>query len=209
MASAARQFEPYITPQQHEQIERETGLKHEWHDGEIFAMAGARPDHNTLAANITASLHRQLRGQPCQPWGSDQQVRIAARRSVVYPDVTVACPPHEWDEQFRFALLNPSVLIEVLPPSTGDYDRTEKFDLYRAIDSLQDYVLAASDRRRIEHFHRRQDGSWSVASVTESHQAVDLAGIGCALSLEEVYERLELPSSQEWAASREPADEAS
>lgn len=113
MASAARQLETYISPEEHERIELETGVKHEWYDGQIFAMAGAQPAHNTISANILRELGNQLRGQP---WNSDQQIKIPARRAVLYPDVSVGCPPHECDQQHRNALTNPTVIIEFSRP---------------------------------------------------------------------------------------------
>lgn len=194
MASAARQIETYITPEEHERIELETGVKHEWYDGAVFAMAGARPAHNTISANILRELGVQLRGQPCEPWGSDQQVKIPSRRAVPYPDITVACPPFEYDVKHRMALLNPRVLIEVLSPSTEKYDRDEKFDLYKLIASLQDYVLVASDRRRIQLFTRQQDGSWAQRVASADNECIEIASIGCRLCLDDVYERLELPA---------------
>jgi len=217
MASAARQFDPYITPEEHERIERETGVKYEWYDGRVFAMAGAQPAHNTISVNIAGMLYNQLRGQPCEPWNSDQQVKVAARRTVLYPDITVACPPYEYDEQHRNALLNPRMIVEVSSPSTEKYDREGKFDLYKQIASLQDYVLVASDRRRIELFTRQDDGSWAqrvahenvahenvahenVAHENVAHEnndCVQIASIDCRLCLDEVYERLQLPGTNE------------
>lgn len=194
MATAARELDCYITAEEHQRIELETGVKYEWYDGEIFAMAGARPAHNTISANILRELGNQLRGQPCEPLGSDQRIKIPSRRAAPYPDITVACPPFEYDEEHRFALLNPRVLIEVLSPSTEKYDREGKFDLYKLIASLQDYVLIASDRRRIELFTRQFDGSWAQRVASQDNERVQIASISCRLCLEDVYERLEMPA---------------
>ena len=197
MASAAQQIETYITPEEHERIELETGVKHEWYDGQVFAMAGAAPAHNTISVNILRELSNQLRGQPCEPWGSDQQVKIPSRRAVPYPDITVACPPFEYDEQHRMALLNPRVLIEVLSPSTENYDRDEKFDLYKLIPSLQDYILVASDRRRIQLFTRQENGTWAQRVAAQDNECIEITSISCRLCLDDVYERLELPALSE------------
>ena len=193
ITSAARQTDTYISPSEHERIELETGVKHEWYDGQVFAMAGAQPAHNRISGNIYTSLDNQLDGQPCEPWNSDQQVKIPSRRIVPYPDITVACPPFEYDEQHRYALLNPVAIIEVLSPSTEKYDRDEKFDLYKLIPSLQDYILVASDRRRIQLFTRQADGSWAQRVASLDNQCVEITSISCRLCLDDVYKRLDLP----------------
>ena len=192
MASSAQKIEAYITPEEHERIEVETGVRHEWHDGEVFAMAGGTPVHNTIGGNVFASLHRQLRGKPCRPWGSDQQVKIPSRRNIVYPDVSVGCPPHEWDEQHRNALANPVAIIEVLSPSTENYDRRRKFDLYATIPSLRHYVLVWTEARYIEHFERVPNG-WLQRSAPRDGECLSLEGISCQLCLDEVYEATEVP----------------
>lgn len=196
MASAARQIETYITPREHERIEQESGQRYEWHDGEIFAMAGGTPIHNAIAGNVFASLHRQLRGQPCRPWGSDQQVKSPLGRTVIYPDVSVACPPHEWDEQHRNALANPVVIIEVQSPSTSSYDRGRKFALYAAIASVRHYIMVSTEARHIEHFERAQDG-WLQRSAPRDGDCISLPNIGCSLCLDEVYEATEVPGEEE------------
>lgn len=193
MVSAARQLETYITPEEHERIELETGVKHEWYDGAVFAMAGAQPAHNTISANIVASLHSQLRGNPCQPWGSDQQVKIPSRRAVPYPDITVACPPFEYDTEHRYALLNPRVIIEVLSSSTEKYDKAGKFNLYKQIPTLTDYILVASEHRYIEHFARQENGTWAQSAAPTDGDCIDITSINCRLCLDDVYERLDLP----------------
>ncbi len=197
MASAARQLDPYITPQEHEQIEQETGVKHEWYDGEVFAMAGGTSEHSRIAGNIYTSLDNQLDGQPCEPWNSDRQVKIPSRRAVPYPDVTVSCPPYEYDEQHRNALLNPRVIVEVLSPSTEKYDREGKFDLYKQIATLSDYILVASDCRRIEHYARHDDNAWLQRVAAHNNECIEIESIGCRLCLDDVYKRLDLPSAEE------------
>jgi Uma2 family endonuclease len=202
MASASRQFESYITPEEHERLEHESGEKYEWHDGEVFAMAGGTPAHNTISMNISGSLYNQLRGKPCRPWGSDQQVKALAGRSVVYPDISVACPPFEWDEKHRNALTNPVVVIEVLSPSTAEYDRRRKFDLYASIPSLRHYILVASGERYIEHFERTPAG-WLQHAAPRAGDCITLADIECSMCLEDVYERLDFPDEASSDADEE------
>ena len=196
MASASRALDPYVTPQEHEQIEQESGQRFEWFDGHIFAMAGGTPVHNAIGVNIAASLHQQLRGKPCRPWGSDQQVKVPQSRTVVYPDVSVGCPPHEWDEQHRNALTNPVVIIEVLSPSTEKHDRGRKFTLYASIPSVRHYVLVSTEARHIEHFERAQ-GGWLQQSAPRDGDCLSLSSIGCRLCLDDVYEATVVPLEEE------------
>lgn len=195
MSSAARAFNPYISPEEHERIELETGARHEWHDGAIFAMAGGTPTHNAIGLNISGVLYNQLRGQPCRPWGSDQQVKTPGNRNVLYPDVSVGCPPHEWDQQHHNALTNPVVVIEVLSPSTAAYDRQRKFDLYASIPSLRHYVLVSTDARYIEHFERTPAG-WLLRAAPRDGECVSLASIACSLCLDEVYEATDVRTEE-------------
>jgi Uma2 family endonuclease len=95
MVAEAYQPHDVVSPQEHDKLEEETGLKYEWHAGRVYALVGASPTHNTITMNIGTSLNVQLRGRPCRPWGSDQRVKVAKKQSLLYADVLVACPPHE------------------------------------------------------------------------------------------------------------------
>ena len=191
---AGQPIETYISPQEYDRIEAQNGVKYEWYDGTLSAMAGASPTHNTVAANILLSLGTQLRGRDCQPWGSDQRVWIASANAVTYPDVVVACPPHEWDDKHTHALRNPRAIIEVLSPSTEKYDQTDKWALYRTLPALHDYVLIATQFRQIQHY-QRQDENWLLHIAHNDDDCVTLSSIDCRLCVSEVYERLELPDA--------------
>src|SRR5690242_16529859 len=135
----------YITPEQYLEIDRQAERKSEYYDGEMFAMAGAGFAHNLLATNLIAGLHGQLRGGPCRVLPSDQRVRIGPAGRYGYPDATVVCGKAEFADDRRDILLNPTVVIEILSPSTASFDRGFKFDAYTAITSMREYILIASD----------------------------------------------------------------
>ena len=192
MAYAPRQEAHTVTPEERDQLELEHDVKYEWYGGEIFAMAGASFAHNRLAGNAYANLHGQLRGQPCEPLGSDQRVSIRVHDANVYPAIVIVCEPHEWDETFRHSLLNPRAVIEVLSPSTEKHDRNAKFEMYQSLTSLQHIILIASTHQCIEHFER--DGErWIYTVARYEDDCIILSDLNCRLCVRDVYERLDLP----------------
>ena len=201
MVHAPRQESHYVTPEEYDRLELESGFKYEWFSGEVFplgghahAMEGARPVHNVIAHNIEGQFYNQLRGQPCEARGSDQRVKIDAHDAITYPDVVVMCPPHEYDERHTTALLNPRVIVEILSPSTEKRDRNEKFAMYRSIASLKHYILIASEYQSIEHYER--DGErWIYNVAYKDDDCIALNDLDCRLCVVDVYERLELPSA--------------
>jgi Uma2 family endonuclease len=194
------------TVEEYLEFERNSEIKHEYINGRILpvyrdydcrAMARANRSHNTLTMNISTALNIQLRGRPCQPWAQDMRVRITEVGQYTYPDVLVACPPFEWDEvATQDTLLNPAVIIEVLSPTTEAYDRGDKFDHYRHIASLTDYVLVWQDRCHAQHFRRQDNNDWLLHVVEDQEEAINIESIGCRLALAEVYERVEFAQTQ-------------
>jgi Uma2 family endonuclease len=184
----------FFTEEQYLEIDRAAERKSEYYDGEMFAMSGASFVHNVVVANIVGILHAQLRGNPCGVIPSDMRLRIGPRGRYAYPDVTVVCGKPELLDGRKDILLNPTVPVEVLSPSTADLDRGFKFVAYTAIPSLRQYVLVAADRPSIEVFTREPDGRWVQAKAARLEDSVELDSIGCKLSLADVYERLEFPA---------------
>jgi Uma2 family endonuclease len=189
MALAAVQA--HFTPGEYLALERNAEFKSEYIDGEIIAMSGASREHNLVGGNIFAFLHAQLRGRSCEVYFNDMRLGVDLARHYTYPDVAVVCGEPEFaDDQFD-TLLNPTVLVEVLSPSTEDYDRGRKFARYRALGTLVDYVLVAQDQMHVEHFTR--DGMrWTLTELGEPDAVLDLPSIGCHLTLAEIYERVKL-----------------
>lgn len=161
-------------------------VKHEFLNGEVFAVAGGTPEHGRLAVRVAAELAVQLRGRPCEPFSSDVRVRVRATGLTTYPDLGVVCGRLESDPEDVDAIVNPVVLVEVLSDSTEGYDRGEKFAHYRRIPSLREYVLISQRIRRIEVFRRNDDETWTFQEAGPSGR-VKLEAIGCALSVDAVY----------------------
>ena len=172
-------------------IEDFSTVRHEFFNGELFAMAGAAPKHADIAANILASLLSQLRGKPCRSRASDQRLRVEANSLITYTDVTVVCPPFRFDSQNKITLLDATLIVEVLSSSTRQYDQGEKFNLLRALPSLHHYLLVEPDEARIEHRFRLDNGDWQTEVFTSLDDIVNLSAISCTLNVRAVYEEIE------------------
>ena len=181
---------PFLTPEQYLEIERNAECKSEYYQGEMFAMGGARYAHNVLAGNITASLHQQLRRGRCTVSSSGLRVLSSATGLYTYPDVVVACEPKFLDGNFD-VLLNPVLLVEVLSPSTEAYDRGRKFKHYRAIASLQAYLMVSSDCVQADLYTRQPDGDWLLTSASQLEDVLSLPSIACQLTLADLYEKVD------------------
>jgi Uma2 family endonuclease len=186
----------YISPEQYLEIDRQAERKSEYYDGEMFAMAGAGLAHNTIVWNLITGLGSQLRGAPCRGYPSDFRVRIGAGCRYAYPDVTIVCGNANFADERRDVLLNPTVIIEVLSPSTASFDRGFNFDAYTAVPSLREYVLIAYDCPSVEVFSRQADGRWLLAKAVRQEETIKLESVGCRLALADVYENVEFPPLQ-------------
>ncbi len=183
--------EPKMTTEEYLAFERaQFDAKHEFLDGRIMTMAGASRQHNRIVANLVASLVTQLRGRPCDVYPSDMRVKIPATGLYTYPDVIALCHDPRFEDVEVDTLLNPSVIIEVLSPSTEAYDRGIKFTHYRSLEALQLYILIAQDKPQIEIFRRQESGDWLLSVVEGLEARVSLDAIACELTLADVYERV-------------------
>src|SRR5947207_4620098 len=178
-----------VTVEEYLSGELRSETRHEYIDGILYAMAGASEEHNLIATNLLAALHAHLRGEPCRVFLVDMKVRLLIARTDIfyYPDLMVACDPRDTDRYFK---RYPKVLIEVLSPDTERTDRREKFLSYTGIETLEEYVLVAQDRREVTVFRRSQQ--WRPERLTEPQQALELASISFAVPLAEIYERVKL-----------------
>ena len=167
--------------------------KSEFYHGQIFAMSGGTPEHNSVSVNILTALRGRLRGSPCRPFNSDQQIRIPPNGLVTYTDVSVVCGELQRDPQAPNAINNPSVIVEVLSDSTENYNRGKKFDLYRQLESLREYILVAQDEPHVERFVRQADDSWLLTVFKGPDAVLELTTLGCHLPLAEVYEDVTFP----------------
>lgn len=175
--------------------ERQSETKNEYLNGEVLAMSGASREHNLIAWNLSGALHAQLRGRTCEAYVGDMRVHIPATGLYTYPDIAVVCGEPRFEGGELDTLLNPTILVEVLFPSTEGYDRGKKAAHYRTLDSLREYLLVSQEEVRVELFVRQDDGHWLLSEASRLDETVSLGSIGCTLRLADVYERV--PGSSE------------
>jgi Uma2 family endonuclease len=181
-----------MTEAEYLEFERASEIKHEFFAGEVLAMTGASEAHNLICVNVITMLKNQLRGQPCKIYPSDMRVKVEATGLYTYPDITVVCGDAQFADTELDTLINPLVIIEVLSPSTERYDRGRKFQQYRVLPSLREYVLIAQDHPRIEHYRLQETGTWQLTDAKGLEASLELPSIGCMLALAEVYEQVAL-----------------
>ncbi len=180
---AARQ---QYTFRQYVDLEQLSPVKHEFLNGEVWAMAGGTPEHSAIAVNITTLLSEQLRGRPCRVFNSDLRVRVVATGLGTYPDVSVVCDGVQQDPEdpTGTTIVNPRLVVEVLSPSTEDYDRGEKLENYKQVESLEEIVLVAHDARRVDVW-RKVANSWALDTIEDG--AAALNSLDVTLPLAEIY----------------------
>lgn len=190
---------PILTEDEYLKLERESEERHQYVDGEIFAMAGESGEHGDITANTAYLLMAQLRDGRCRVRIKDTKVRSgpmprSAKRSAglySYPDIVVICDEPEYLDDFEDVILNPKVIVEALSESTEAFDRGIKFARYQKYNpTLTDYVLISQDRPQIEHYHREKDGKWTYEIHEGLRAIVKLESIKCRLKASEVYKRI-------------------
>ena len=181
----------FFTPEEYLELEARAEYKSQYFAGEIFAMSGAQPVHDTITTNIIIALGWRFRGKPCQVFSADIRVRVADDL-YTYPDASALCGEPKFAATGKQPpnLLNPRVIFEVLSPSTETWDRGIKFERYRRLETLTDYVLVSPDQMRVEHHQLREDGRWAYDELVEPQETLRLQGIGCEVPLAEIYERV-------------------
>ena len=181
-----------MTVEEYLAFERRSKIRHEYIDGEVFAMAGSKRNHSLIAGNAGTELAIQLRNKNCEVHFGDLRVE-AGETTYVYPDVTVVCGEVRLVPNIFDTLENPTVICEVLSKSTEARDRGEKSKSYRRLESLTDYVLISQNTMSVEHYVRQADGFWKLYEYTESNEKIVFESIGCELTLDEIYRRVEFP----------------
>ena len=191
-----------LSPAQYLEWEMNSPLKHEYVDGEIYAMSGASRRHNLLAANLLRrAANAAAEHAGCQVFGSDMRVQVDARNSYYYPDVSACCDPSDRDELY---VTSPCLIIEVLSPSTASIDRREKRASYATLPALRDYIIVDQDRLRVE-LYRRENHGWGGYILNQRDDLVEISCLDLRLALREIYEGVELPAA---IAETEPAEYA-
>jgi len=183
-----------LTVEEYLEYEKTSDQKHEYYQGEIFAMAGAKIAHNRIVVRLTGLLSQKPRGKSCEPFNSDQRIHIPQNTLFTYPDISIICGKVETLENDEFNVLNPAVIIEVLSPGTKGYDRGEKFKLYRDIPTLKEYILVDSQFISVEAFRINVHGHWELEEYKKLNEELPIPSIGVLLPLEEIYEGTKITS---------------
>jgi Uma2 family endonuclease len=180
------------TPEEYLALERKAEYKSEYINGFIVAMAGASEEHILIVTNVVGELRARLKGQPCRTYSNDMRVRVSATGVYTYPDVVVVCGERHFDDTRKDTLLNPTLIVEVLSESTEAYDRGDKFAHYLRLESLQEYVMIAQDKARVERY-LRQEGDWRFTVIDDLDGTLSLASVGCELPLREICDLVDFP----------------
>lgn len=174
------------------EMENAADEKHEYYKGEIFAMSGAKVSHNRITGNLLITLGIRLKGKGCYPFGSDARIHIPSNTLFTYPDISIICGEVITLNNDDFNVLNPTVIIEVLSQSTKNYDRGEKFKLYRDIETLKEYILVDSESIHVEVFRLNESGHWELEEYKTPADSVMIKVLDENVSLSEIYEGVKL-----------------
>jgi Uma2 family endonuclease len=197
----AAQSLPYLTPEQYLEIERKADTKSEYLRGVMYAMAGGSFVHNVILGNLVVSLANILKGRACSVHFSDLRLRVSSTGLYTYPDAMILCGPPQFADNRNDTVTNPVAIFEILSPSTEAYDRGGKFSHYRALESLQEYILISQSEPRIERFRRLPDNRWILSESIGLEAAIELESVPCRLALSEIYDKVEFSSASAAAPS--------
>ncbi|MFI5128930.1 MAG: Uma2 family endonuclease [Chitinophagales bacterium] len=177
-----------FTVEEYLEYENTSEKKHEYYQEEIFAMSGAKVIHNIIAGNILGWLNQKLKGKSCRAFHSDQRIHIPQNTLFTYPDISIVCGQIITKDNDDWNILNPSVIFEILSPSTKSYDKGEKFTLYRDIPTLKEYILVDSEKIHVEVFCINDNNHWELEEYKRIEQALQIKTIRLSIPLIEVYE---------------------
>lgn len=184
---------PFLSPEEYLAFEETADVRHEYLDGEIFAMAGASSDHASLVGNIFVVLSPFVRGQGCRIYPQDVKAKIEGKSRYYYPDILVTCDARDREE--RYVKQHYTLIVEVLSEGTEAFDRGKKFEDYRRTESLEEYVLVAQDRVCVEVFRRKAKGRWELESYGVGDE-VRLDSLGARFAIEQLYIDVDIPPEQ-------------
>jgi len=174
----------YISPEDYLAAEEVSPVRHEYRDGEVFAMSGGTRNHHAIAGNLFFLLKSHLRGSGCHVFMEGMKTRVETSNAFYYPDIVVTCDDRDRPNNEQY-IEYPTLIIEVLSPRTARFDRTEKFADYRTIPSLSEYLLVSTDSRTVEQFHKDERGNWNPIAIADS---LHLASIDCPIAIADIYE---------------------
>jgi Uma2 family endonuclease len=182
----------YISPEEYLEMERASDVKHQYYKGEVFARSGASPAHNDIGYNINCIIALFLRGKGCKLYGSDFRIHIPGNGLYTYPDFSIVCGKAETTDVYTDNLTNPTVIIEILSKSTRDYDRGTKFNLYRSIKTLQEYILIDSMAIDVEIYQREPNDKWELSEYKSLTDSFIITTIGLKINLADLYEDVKI-----------------
>lgn len=183
----------YISVEEYLQLEEAAEEKHEYVNGNVVAMAGATREHNEIVSNLIREIGSFLKGKECAIYPSDFRVTTPAGKSYFYPDATIVCGNLQMQSNVFDTLLNPVIIIEVISEGTEKIDRGYKFFYYQQIPTLQEYVLIDSREYLVETIRRQADDAWKFETLSPANNKLNLASIGCSLSFDDIYYRVQFP----------------
>ncbi len=178
----------YISEQEYLEQEREATEKHEYFQGEIFAMSGASEEHNIISMNCSVVLGTKLKGKKCRPYGSDMRMNIPENTLYTYPDLSVYCNEIETLDDKRDTAKNPTVIIEILSKSTRNYDLGQKFALYREIPTLKDYILIDSEKVKVIRHTKTDNTTWVLSEFSSINDTFEIKSLEIEMNLVDIYE---------------------
>lgn len=191
--------EDYFSPEEYLAWEENQTYRHEYVDGQVYAMAGSTKDHARIVGNLGTRLNIFLEGKPCEPYTVDVKVEVTTHhRRYYYPDVVVTCEASYETPEDKYLILQPILIVEVLSPSTKRTDKVEKFNAYRHIAGLREYVIVAQDQMRVEVYRHEKAGEvWQGEVFTEPEQEITFQSIGLTLRVATIYNRVTFEGEQE------------
>ncbi len=201
---ATPQARLFISPEEYLQREREAEERHEYDNGRICAMAGESLSHSRICINAAGEARAGLKAKSCEPLSPNMKVCINTAGKFYYPDLSIVCGEPRFHDRERDALLNPTVVVEVISPSSEKRDRTTKFFAYEQIESLTDYLLVSQDRPLVEHFARQPGGQWLYTAYKDLSDTIYLSSIDCRLPLAQLYDRVQFPPEEELQSDPPP-----
>lgn len=179
-----------MTEEEYLLFEAQATDRHEYYQGEVFAMAGGSVEHARLCGNAYGEVRQRLKGKRCEAFGSDLRIHVEAAGLYTYPDISIICADIKRHKGRSDTVINPAVIIEVLSPDTERYDRGQKFEFYREIPSLHEYILISTARMKAEHFARQPSGQWLLTIYSAPEEQLKIESIGEAIPLSDIYDRV-------------------
>jgi Uma2 family endonuclease len=180
----------HYTVEEYLELEKPSTEKHEYFQGEIFAMSGAGNNHNDIFSNVFIEIGNKLKGKPCRPYGSDKRMTIPENTLFTYPDISIYCNGLIHSDVDEDTSILPTVIIEILSPSTKNYDRGKKFNLYKDIPSLKEYIMIDSETVSVEAYYVNNEQNWVLLKHQEISDVLSLVSMGFDIALTDIYEHV-------------------